>query len=90
MDLMQAVEQYATAVSLARRYGNEYDDMDTAHAAWCECKKAAERLNAATALTTKQAEDDGLWLATTTAAEAHLQSALRELAAAIEPPANQH
>ncbi|MFZ1664009.1 MAG: hypothetical protein WAU08_01235, partial [Flavobacteriales bacterium] len=40
----------------------------------------------ATALAAKQAEDDGLWFEATMVTEAHLQHALRELAAAIETP----
>ena len=86
MELMQAVEHYATAMKLAERYGNDHGDMDAANNAWYECKKAADRMNAATALATKQAEDAGLWFEATTVTEAHLQNALRELAAAIETP----
>ena len=86
MELMQAVEHYATAMKLAERYGNKHGDMDAANNAWHECKKAADRLNAATALAAKQAEDDGLWFEATMVTEAHLQNALRELAAAIETP----
>ena len=86
MELMQAVEHYATAMKLAERYGNDHGDVDAANNAWYECKKAADRLNAATALAAKQAEDDGLWFEAETVTEAHLQNALRELAAAIEPP----
>lgn len=86
MELMQAVEHYATAMKLAERYGNKHGDMDAANNAWHECKKAADRLNAATALAAKQAEDDGLWFEATMVTEAHLQHALRELAAAIETP----
>lgn len=86
MELMQAVEHYATAMKLAERYGNEHGDMDAANNAWHECKKAADRLNAAAALAAKQAEDDGLWFEATIVTEAYLQNALRELAAAIETP----
>ena len=44
MELMQAVEHYATAMKLSERYGNKYGDMDAANNAWYECKKAADRL----------------------------------------------
>lgn len=44
MDLMQAVEHYATAMKLAERYGNKNGDMDAANNAWHECKKAADEL----------------------------------------------
>ena len=46
--------------------------------------RAASILRAARELSAKQAEDDGLWFDATTVTEAYLQSALRELAAAIE------
>ena len=89
MELMQAVEHYATAMKLAERYGNAYGDMDAANNAWYECKKAADRLAAAEALAAKQAEDEGLWFEAMTAPEAYLQNALRDLAAAIETPNKQ-
>lgn len=43
-------------------------------------------LNEARKVATAQAEDDGLWFVAQTCPEAHLQNALRELAAAIETP----
>lgn len=46
--------------------------------------RAAFILRSARELSAKQAEDDGLWFDATTVTEAYLQSALRELAAAIE------
>ena len=39
MELMQAVEHYATAMKLAERYGNEHGDVDAANNAWFECKR---------------------------------------------------
>lgn len=86
MELMQAVEHYATAMKLAERYGNAHGDIDAANNAWRECKKAADRLNAATTLAAKQAEDEGLWFEAQTCPEAYLQQELRKLAAAIETP----
>lgn len=44
MELMQAVEHYATAMKLAERYGNKHGDVDAANNAWNECKKAADEL----------------------------------------------
>ena len=44
MELMQAVEHYATAMKLAERYGNDHGDVDAANNAWRECKKAADEL----------------------------------------------
>lgn len=43
-----------------------------------------ERLRAALLVAAEQAEDPGLWCAPWTVSEAHLQAALRRLAAAIE------
>lgn len=44
MELMQAVEQYATAMKMAQQYDNKHGDMDAANNAWHECKKAADEL----------------------------------------------
>jgi len=44
MDLMQAVEHYATAMKLAERNGNKHGDMDAANNAWRECKKFADEV----------------------------------------------
>lgn len=44
MELMQAVEHYATAIKLAERYGNDHGDMDAANNAWHECNKVAEEI----------------------------------------------
>lgn len=44
MELMQAIEHYATAMRLADRYGNKYGDVDSANNAWHECRKAAEKI----------------------------------------------
>lgn len=43
-----------------------------------------ERLRVALRVAAEQAEDEGLWFKAQTAPEAHLQAALRRLAAAIE------
>ncbi len=43
-----------------------------------------ERLRVALRVAAEQAADDGLWFKAQTASEAHLQAALRRLAAAIE------
>jgi hypothetical protein len=45
MELMKAVEHYATAMKLSERYGNEHGDMDAANNAWHECKKYADLQN---------------------------------------------
>lgn len=39
MELMQAIEHYATAMKLAERYGNDHGDVDAANHAWYECKR---------------------------------------------------
>lgn len=44
MELMQAVEHYATASKLADAFGNKFGDMDAANNAWHECKKAADEI----------------------------------------------
>ena len=44
MELMQAVEHYATARKLADAFGNKFGDMDAANNAWHECKKAADEI----------------------------------------------
>lgn len=44
MELMQAVEHYATAMKMAQQYGNKHGDVDAANNAWHECKKAADQL----------------------------------------------
>lgn len=45
MELMQAVEHYATAMKLAERYGNKHGDVDAANNAWHECKKVADEID---------------------------------------------